>query len=116
MTGNLGLQFWDLTMVEQPKMLHYFQIDGVFYPDSYTRVVLSVFWQYPYVYVAAADNGIFIVDASNPEQPETVTQYTFDPPLRAAGVFAMGNQLLVTAAEGSEAEIVDISDPISPQQ
>ena len=114
-SGILGLQFWDLSVLESPEMINYLQIEGVFYPDSYTRVVLSVFWQYPYVYVAAADNGIFIVDASDPENPETVGQYIFEPPLRAAAVYAMGDQLFVSAAEGSEAEILDISDPTSPQ-
>ena len=57
-TGILGIQFWDINTVESPEMIHYLQIDGIFYPDSYARVVLSVFWQYPWVYVAGADNGI----------------------------------------------------------
>ena len=113
--GVLGIQFWDISSLEEPEMIQYMQIDGVFYPDSYTRVVLSTFWQYPYVYIAAADNGIFIVDATDPSEPELVNQYQFDPPIRAAGVFAMGTQLLVTSAEGTESEILDISDPVSPQ-
>ena len=113
--GVLGIQFWDISSLENPEMIHYMQLEGVFYPDAYARVVLSTFWQYPYVYIAAADNGIFIVDATDPHQPEFVSQYQFDPPIRAAGVFAMGTQLLVTAAEGTEAEILDISDPTSPQ-
>jgi len=114
-TGILGLQFWDLSVLETPEMVNYLQIEGVFYPDSYTRVVLSVFWQYPYVYAAAADNGIFIIDATDPGNPETVGQYVFEPPMRASAVYAMGDQLFVSAAEGSEAEILDISDPVSPQ-
>ena len=68
-------------------------------------MVLSVFWQYPHVYVAAADNG-FIVDASDPYNPTLVNQYEFDPPLRAASIYALGNQLFVGAAEGSEFEIL----------
>src|SRR6056300_799661 len=42
-TGILGIQFWDLQNLETPEMINYMQIDGVFYPDSYTRVVLSLF-------------------------------------------------------------------------
>ncbi len=114
-TGILGIQFWDLQNLETPEMIEYMQIEGVFYPDSYTRVVLSLFWQYPYVYVAAADNGFFVVDATDPYNPTLETQYQFDPPLRAASIYAMGNQLFVGAAEGSESEILDISDPTNPQ-
>ena len=113
-TGILGIQFWDMHSLD-PEMINYLTIDGVFYPDSYTRVVLSVFWQYPYVYVAASDNGIFIVDATDPSNAEVVTQYQFDPPLRAAAIYAMGNELFISSAEGSEAEILDISEPTNPQ-
>ena len=115
LTGVLGLQFWEVSDLSNMEMLNYMQIEGVFYPDSYTRVVLSVFWQYPYVYVAAADNGIFVVDATNPREPELVNQYIFDPPLRTAGVFAVGNTLFVSSAEGSDAALLDISDPKNPQ-
>ena len=115
LTGSRGIQFWNVSDLDNLEMIHYLEIEGVFYPDSYTRVVLSVFWQYPYVYVAAADNGIFVVDAKNPYEPEVITHYPFNPILRAAGVFAQGNDLLVTSAEGEDAVILDISDPINPQ-
>ena len=99
-TGILGIQFWDMSSLDTPEMINYMQIDEI-YPDSYTRVVLSVFWQYPHVYVAAADNGFFIVDASDPYNPTLVNQYEFDPPLRAASIYALGINFL-GAAEGSE--------------
>ena len=113
-TGTLGIQFWDINNLETPEMLNYLEIDGIFYPDSYARVVLSVFWQYPWVYVAGADNGLYIVDAKDPLNAKVVTHYEFENPLRVSGVFAIGNHLLVTAAEGSGAEILDISDPVNP--
>lgn len=115
LTGILGLQFWEISNLENMEMLNYMEISGVFYPDSYTRVVLSVFWQYPYVYVGASDNGVFVVDATNPREPELVTQYLFDPPMRSAAVFAVGNTLFVSSAEGSDAALLDISDPRDPQ-
>jgi len=114
-TGILGIQFWDLQSLETPEMINYMQIEGVFYPDSYTRVVLSLFWQYPYVYIAAADNGFFVVNAEDPYNPVLEMQYEFDPPLRAASIYALGNHLFVGAAEGSEAEVLDISNPTNPQ-
>ncbi|MEC7984921.1 MAG: Ig-like domain-containing protein [Myxococcota bacterium] len=114
-TGVLGIQFWDIADLSNIEMINYMEIEGVFYPDSYTRVVLSLFWQYPYVYIAAADNGIYIVDATNPRETELVNQYVFDPPLRTAGVFALGNTLFVSSAEGMEAALLDISNPTEPQ-
>lgn len=113
--GVLGIQVWDISAVETPEMINYLEIEGVFYPDAYTGVVLSVFWQHPWLYVAAADNGIYILNTENPTEPELIDQYTFDVPLRAAGVFAIGNHLLVSSAEGSSAEVLDISNPAAPQ-
>jgi hypothetical protein len=91
------------------------KFDGFFYPDAYARVVLSVFWQAPYVYVATADNGIYIVDASDPRNPTLVGQYIFEPVLRAGQVHAVGNLLITTAAEGTRAALLDISNPAAPR-
>jgi hypothetical protein len=112
--GVSGIQFWDLSSLEAPTVTSDLNFDGVFWPDAYARVVLSVFWQAPYVYVAAADNGIFVVDASDPAKPVPVTKFKFDPPLRAGGIFAVGNLLVVMAAEGSRTALLDIGDPARP--
>jgi hypothetical protein len=109
-----GIEFWDLAKPEAPVVLSELKFQGVFWPDAYARVVLSVFWQAPYVYVAAADNGIYVVDASDPLAPKPITKFTFDPPLRAGGIFAVGNLLAVMAAEGSRTTLLDISDPARP--
>ena len=114
-TGVLGIEFWDVSEVEAPASVSYLQLPGVFYPDAYALVVLSVFWQYPHVYVAGADNGVYIVDATDPRDPVLVGQYTPEPGLRAGGVFAMGTLLMVSSAEQTESILLDISDPASPQ-
>jgi hypothetical protein len=116
-----GMQTWDVTDLDAIARVGRAiptNEDGdpiALYPDSYTRVVLSLFLQYPWVYLASADNGVFVVDASDPADPQVVHQHVFDPPLRAGGVFALGNKLLVSSAEGSSAEVLDISDPARPQ-
>lgn len=114
-TGNLGIQIWDLTDLDDLHVESYLPLEGVFYPDSYSRVILSVFWQYPYVFAAGADNGIYVVDATDPANPVFVTQYSWDPVLRAAGVFVIGNTLLVHSAENSRVAMLDVSDPADPQ-
>lgn len=114
-TGARGILVWDLTDPSAPQDLAYLELPDVVYPDAYARVVLSVFWQHPTLYVAAADNGVLIVDTTDLTAPALVGSYSFDPVLRAGGVFAMGTRLLVSSAEGSRAAVLDISDPVNPQ-
>jgi len=109
---DTGPLFWDLSDPTAPRAANLFLLPDAWYPDSYTRVSLSVFWQYPWVYVASSDNGVFVVDATDPMAPVLVNQVAFN--LRAGGVFALGNELLVTSAEQTSAALLDISDPANP--
>ncbi len=109
-----GMQFWDISDPTAPVAVADVNLPGFIYPDAYARVTLSVFWQAPYVYAASADNGVHIVDATDPRNPEFVGQYVFDPILRAGQVHAVGNLLIVTAAEGPRTALLDISDPSDP--
>ena len=59
MNHDNGIQLWDVSNPEEPVVAGVLELPNVFYPDSYSRVVLAVFWQYPYLYAAAANNGIF---------------------------------------------------------
>ena len=110
-----GIQFWDISDPTAPEAVADLLIEGFVYPDAYARVTLSVFWQAPYVYVAHADLGVAIVDASDPTAPEVVGTYVFDPVLRAGQIHAIGNLLIVTGAESPRVALLDISDPIAPQ-
>jgi hypothetical protein len=112
--GGAGIQFWDVSDPTAPEAVADIELPGAMYPDAYAVVPLAVFWQAPYVYVASADNGVHIVDASDPTAPEFVGQYTFDPILRAGQVHAIGNLLVVSAAEGPRTALLDISDPSEP--
>jgi hypothetical protein len=114
-TASLGgIELWDITDPTAPARLTDFALPGVSYPDAYRRVVLSTSWQAPYVYVAAADNGVFIVDAADPRAPRLVGQYVPVPELRVGGVHAIGTLLVVLTTEGSRTVIADISDPAHP--
>lgn len=110
-----GIQVWDLSDAAAPVVASELELPDIFYPDAYARVVLSVFVQYPWVYVAAADNGLFTVDMTDPYAPVLVSQTSFDAPLRAGGVFVTGNAMLVTSAEQTHAMSLDVSDPAFPQ-
>jgi hypothetical protein len=112
---NGGILFWDISNIETPTVASAIELPGFFYPDAYARISFSNFWQGPYVYVGGADNGVWIVDATDPTSPTFVNQYTFEPVLRAAQVQAIGNLLVVTSGEGTRTVLLDISDPANPQ-
>jgi hypothetical protein len=110
-----GIQFWDITDPTTPFEASNLKLDGHAYPDAYARVTLSQFWQVPYVYVAASENGIFVVDAADPMNPELVAEYDIEPTMRAGQVQVIGNLLVVSAAEGPRTVLLDVSVPDFPQ-
>jgi hypothetical protein len=110
-----GILLWDVTNVAAPAPVAQLNLPGHFYPDAYARVVLSAAWQAPYVYVAGADNGIYIVDARDPSSPQLVGQHALEPTLRVGQVNVVGNLLVATAAEGPRTVLLDISIPTVPQ-
>ena len=110
-----GIEFWDISDPTAPKSIGLMKLPDAFYPDAYARVPLSVFWQGPYVYVAGADNGVYIVDATDPAKPVLAARYQLSPVLRVGQIHAIGNMLIITAAEGPRAVLLDISDPKAPQ-
>lgn len=111
-----GIMFWDITDPSAPEMIHDMTLPGVSsVPDAYMHVVMSSFWQAPYLYVGAADNGVFVIDASDPRAPRLLTQWVPEPRLRVGGVHAIGNLLVVIATEGGRTTLYDVSDPIVPR-
>ena len=112
-TGVLGIEVWDITEPDRIESAAYVELDGVLYPDAYARVVLSVFLQYPWLYVGAADNGVLVLDVSDPLQPVEVTR--FAPGIRVAAVYVLGDLLFASSAEGRESVLYDVSIPDDPQ-
>ena len=110
-----GIQFWDIADFHAMRMVRDLTLPGVSYPDAYRRTVLSTFWQAPFVYVAGADNGIFIVDATDPRNPVLVRQYVTQPAFRVTSVQAVGNLLVAFSTEGSRTTLLDIGDPTTPR-
>lgn len=110
-----GLQFWDVSDVSAPKVVSDLEVPGFLYPDAYKRVVLSVFWQAPYVYATGSQNGIYVIDASDPAAPRVVKQVQLDPVMQTGQLQAIGDLLIVTASQESRTVLFDISDPADPQ-
>ena len=110
-----GIEFWDITDTSAPAPVSVFNTPDFFYPDAYARVTLSVFWQDPYVYVGAAGNGVFIIDATDPTTPSLLAQFVPEPVYRVGQVQALGSVLVLTGAEVARTTIVDISNPAIPR-
>ena len=110
-----GVLFWDLSDTSAPVPVGKLDVPGFGYPDAYARVTGSVFWQVPYVYAGGSDNGVYVIDATDPTHPSLVAQYQAEPLLRVGQVQAIGNLLVLTAFEGSRTLLLDISDPTVPQ-
>lgn len=113
-TGG-GVMFWDVTNPAQPLPLSTLELPGHLYPDAYARVIQSSFWQGDHLYVGGSDNGLYIVDASDPINPSLVAQEAFEPTLRVGQVQVVGNLLIATAAEGPRTVLLDVSIPGQPQ-
>ncbi|GAB4201619.1 MAG: hypothetical protein OHK0022_23820 [Roseiflexaceae bacterium] len=119
-----GIEFWDWTDVENPIQLSKLPLSGVNFGD-YGSVAWQLFWQAPYVYVAVANQGIYIVDATNPSSPVLVDRGGGRPnpiPTSQLGgfnvgpIFAIGNLLVLSGMETSNSlATLDISDPKNPR-
>jgi hypothetical protein len=110
-----GVQFWDVADVTAPRMVHDMALPDVRYPDAYMRVVMSVAWQAPYLYVGASDNGVFVIDAADVTAPRLVAQVVPEPLFRVGNVHALGNLLVVMGSENTRVALYDISLPDAPR-
>lgn len=115
-TGGTGIDTWDVTNVAAPKHLAQLKISGVNYGD-YTEAVWGVSWQGQYIYVGATNNGLKVVDASDPANLKIAAEVPTSSfgGVSAGPVDAIGNVLVVmTPKESAGIATLDISDPLKP--
>ena len=114
--GGRGINIWDVTSVTAPKHIKAVAIPGTNYGD-YTESVWGVSWQGQYIYVGATNNGIKVVDASNPASAAVVKEVPTSAygGVSAGPLDAIGNVLVVTTPkESGGVATLDISDPLNP--
>ncbi len=119
-----GIEFWDFTDVNNPQQVKKLALPTVNAGD-YTNVSWQLWWQAPYVYVASSNDGVYIVDASNPATAALASRGGGRPnpvPIgelggfRVGPIFTMGNQMVLTAMEATDGiASLDISDPLNPK-
>jgi hypothetical protein len=125
--GNkAGIQFWDFTDVDgsqpgapdAPERLSELSLTGVTGGD-YDNTAWWVAWQGGrYAYVAGTNQGLFIVDATDPANPVELKRIpTGDLGLnRASVVHVIGNLMVLSNNDGATGlATYDISDPLNPQ-
>ncbi len=110
-----GIQFWDWTDVTNPVLVSELVLPGT-QPSEYLFPSWWLFWQAPYVYVGAALNGLFIVDATDPADPVIVNHLPLSQigNFRMAPAIAVGNLLVIGGLDVPGLAVLDISDPALP--
>ena len=119
--GETGLTFWDLSNPKKPIKISHFSLKGLVGGD-YSNNPWWISWQgNRYVYVAAANGGLYIVDASDVRSCVLVHEWLHHlGGFRVNTVAAIGNMLVLTNSEGGGngkggISILDISDPGNPE-
>lgn len=117
-----GVQIWDWTDIFNPVRLSYLHLPGIEDSD-YALGAWWLSWQAPYIYVGGSGNGIYIIDATDPQNPVLVQRPTGQPnpiPISQTGgfrigpIFAVGNLLAASSMDGAGYVTMDISDPKNP--
>jgi hypothetical protein len=114
---SVGIQIWDMTNPLMPSIAGRLSLPGVNSGD-YTDVSWQLSWQFPYLYVAGGNRGVYIVDTSDVTQPSLVKQVQTSAlgGFRVGPIFAMGDRLyLGNMDENARYSLLDLSDPTDPQ-
>jgi PKD repeat protein len=119
-----GVEFWDFTDVHNAQQVRKLALPTVNGGD-YANVSWQLWWQAPYLYVASANHGIYIVDATNPATAALADRGPGKPNpvptgelggFRVGPIFTMGNQMVLSSMDNSDGfASLDISDPLNPK-
>ncbi|MBI4818438.1 MAG: Ig-like domain-containing protein [Deltaproteobacteria bacterium] len=113
--GIVGVQIWDVTDPQAIEQLSYVPLPGIGEGDYSGDWWL--FWQAPYVYVAGVDEGLYVLDASDPRAPALAARVQTGElgGVSPAQTFALGNLLVVAESQGRGLASLDISIPDQPR-
>ncbi|HEX5685906.1 MAG TPA: Ig-like domain-containing protein [Ideonella sp.] len=119
-----GVEFWDFTDINDIKQVNKLRLPTTNAGD-YADVSWQLWWQAPYVYVASANHGVYIVDARDPANAVIANRGAGKPnpvPIGELGgfrigpIFTLGNQMVLTSMDNTDGfASLDISDPLNPK-
>lgn len=111
-----GIQFWDFT-----DPLNAFEAGSINLPGvtggDYENVSWQATWQGKYLYVSGGNQGIYIIDATDPTDPDLLDQVSTSTTggFRVGPLFALGDLLVISNMDQNGAyAVLDISDPTDP--
>jgi MYXO-CTERM domain-containing protein len=116
MQTTFGVQIWDFTNPLDPGVVGSLSLNGVNGGD-YADVSWQLSWQWPYLYVAGANRGIYIVDTSDIENPTFVKQVPTSQlgGFRVGPIFALGDRMFISNMdENARYSFLDLRDPSTP--
>jgi hypothetical protein len=111
-----GIQFWDLSTPGDASFVSQIDLPGVEGGD-YENVAWQADWQGRYLYVAGANQGIYVIDAADPTNAQLVTQVPTGQTggFRIGPLFARGSYLVVGNMDQNGAiSVLDIARPDQP--
>jgi len=111
-----GIQFWDFTDPVNAERIGNIDLPGVAGGD-YENVAWQATWQGRYLYVSGGNQGIYIIDAADPENPELLDQVPTSATggFRVGPLFALGDYLVISNMDqGGAYAVLDISIPDEP--
>jgi DNA-binding beta-propeller fold protein YncE len=119
-----GVEFWDFTDIDDIRQVGKVALPTVDGGD-YANVSWQLWWQAPYLYVASADDGLYIVDARDPARPLLADRGAGRPNpvptgelggFRLGVVFTLGNHLVLSSMDAASGlSSLDLSDPLNPR-
>lgn len=117
MPTTTGVQFFDFTDPLNPAAAGNLVLEGVNGGD-YDNAAWMLSWAWPYVYVGGTGNGIYIVDAHDPQKPKLVTRIQTGElgGFRIGPVYSAGNYIVASGMDGvpTKVSVLDAGDPKSP--
>lgn len=117
MPTTTGVQFFDFTDPMNPSDAGNLVLEGVNGGD-YDNAAWMLSWAWPYVYVGGTGNGIYIVDAHDPQKPKLVTRIQTGElgGFRIGPVYSAGNYIVATGMDGvpTKVSVLDAGDPKAP--
>jgi hypothetical protein len=111
-----GIQFWDFTDPPSAKRIGSIDLPGVNGGD-YENVAWQTSWQGRYLYVSGGNQGIYVVDAADPQNPKLLSKIptSVTGGFRTGPLFALGDYMVISNSDqGGRYAVLDISVPDQP--
>lgn len=108
-----GIQLWDLTDPLNARMVSALDLPNIL-PHDYENAAWQLSWQWPYLFVAATNHGVYVVDTRDPAKPSLLTRIPTSKMggFRVGPLFAVGDYLIVSNMDlDARTSLLDIADP-----